>query len=113
MSQPKAARELLLNYTQVMRVFHSAWHYSYESAITVRKNTGADGSVCIQFENQSAHQVNDLVNRLPVIGAVPVHWNEPAVRHGTLYTQRLLRLHAARRHAAQRHCLLVWLSQGC
>ena len=49
---------------------------------------------------------------LSVIGAVPVHRDEPSVHHGALYAQRLIRLHAARGHAAQRHRLLLRLPQG-
>lgn len=106
-------QEWHLNYTHLMRVFtlHRIAHISLWVM-----------SQWLQLqENSQTEQCGILRSRLCsslslsfcMIIAVSVHWHQSAVRHGALYSECLLRLHAACCYTSKCHSLLLWLPQGC
>lgn len=109
-------QELHLNYTHLMRVFPpprithiSLWGRS--QWLWLQKN-----SLMQEWRilwSRLCSSLSQTVETLSVIIAVSVHWNQSIVRHGALYTECLLRLHAACCYSSKRHSLLIWIPQGC
>lgn len=48
-----------------------------------------------------------------VIFAVSVHRSQSTLRHGALYSEFFIRLHAACCHPPECHSLLLWIPQSC